>query len=170
MANVPIYFEQGGQTLVVDTGGTLDTTNGTVTLGPVAVGVDGIETANLQDDCVTTAKIDDAAVTTAKMALVSVDDTILADDAVTTDKILDANVTKAKINMFISAEQTGTQTMIAHGLGADPTAANVIVAATDTSGTDTPGVYDVAIATDATNISVTVTGGALVYKVLAFAP
>lgn len=130
--STPIYVDQGGTNMVVDTGATL-TVRGTLdTAGGGSITV--------------------------------------ADGSITTAKLASNAVTKVKTGMFISSTQTGTQTMIAHGLGVNPTAANVIVAPISTAGTDTPGVYAVAIATDATNVSITVTGGALQYRVMAWAP
>jgi hypothetical protein len=176
--SVPIYLSQGGTTLTVAAGGTLDTTNGNVTFGPVAIGPDGVDTANIQDDAVTTDKIADDAVTTDKIGPLAVTDAELAADSVITAKILNLNVTTgklaagavtfAKAKVFVSTAQTGTgmSQNIPHGLGSTPSA--IMFSPLDNSAimdglfTITPG------ASGSTNVVVTATTD-LVFQVIAWA-
>ena len=85
--------------------------------------------------------------------------------------VADGSITKAKTAMFISATQTGDgmNEVLAHGLGVDPTTANVFISVMDTL-TNTVGDFNAAIvSTDATNVTVNVTTGVL-YRVMAWAP
>jgi hypothetical protein len=76
---------------------------------------------------------------------------------------------KADVNMFVSAETTGTGSSqsIAHGLGVVPAA--VIVVCTDNTGGTTSGAWTVTEGVhDATNVNVTVLTGKK-FKVVAWA-
>ncbi len=91
------------------------------------------------------------------------------DASITTAKLANTAVTKAKAKMFISANQVGTGAPqnIAHGLGVDPTAANVIFSVIDTAAAGDFAFTNIAT----TNVNVTVTATAnVVYRVQVWAP
>jgi hypothetical protein len=151
MANVPIYTEQGGTRMVVGEGATL-VIEGDLEVaggGDIVLGDDSVTTDMLQDDAVTTPKINDLAVTTAKLS--------------------GGAVTKATTKMFISSDQTGTgmPQNIAHGLGVNPTTANILFSVIDTAMAGDFAFTN--LATDATNVTVTATAN-VVYRVQAWAP
>jgi hypothetical protein len=138
-----------------------------------------VTAAELAADAVTTAKILDDNVTTAKIAPLNVTDAELAADSVITSKILDLNVTtgklaagavtKAKTAMFISGNTVGDgmPQVIPHGLGVDPTTANLFFSVIDTAMAGDFAFTN--IATDNMNITVTVTAN-VVYRAMAWAP
>lgn len=70
----------------------------------MALADDAVTTVKILDLNVTTAKMDDLAVTTGKIALLAIDDTLLAADSVITDKILDENVTVAKVETTLKTD------------------------------------------------------------------
>jgi hypothetical protein len=189
MANVPIRIDQGGTLMTVDTGATL-TINGTLNGGGSINVPDGsITAAKLATDAVETAKIKDLNVTTGKLALLSVDTGQIAANAVTTAKILNANVTtgkiatgavtttelgaaavtKAKAKMFISGNITGdgAPQVTAHGLGVDPTTANIFFSVISTAAAG--DFAFTSLSTDATNVTVTATN-TIIYRIMAWAP
>jgi hypothetical protein len=161
MANVPIYTEQGGTRMVVGEGATL-VIEGDLEVaggGDIVLGDDSVTTDMLQDDAVTTPKINNLAVTTAK----------IAGGAVTTPTLAAGAVTKAKTGMFISGDTVGDgmPQVIPHGLGVDPTTANLFFSVIDTAMAGDFAFTN--IATDAMNITVTATAN-VVYRVQAWAP
>lgn len=108
---------------------------------------------------------------TPTIALLAVDNSKMAAGAALAN-LGAASITKAKIDIFASAEQTGTgaEQDIAHGLAGVPTL--VIVAATaGDDGAGSPGIQMPVLvegAHDGTNVKVTCTAGAK-YKVVALA-
>jgi hypothetical protein len=188
-ANVPIYTEQGGTNMFIGDGATLTVQDGgTITVeaggtldgaGAIEVPDGSITAAKLAADSVTTVKILDDNVTTAKIAPLNVTDAELAADSVITSKILDLNVTtgklaagavtKAKTAMFISGNNVGDgmPQVIPHGLGVDPTTANLFFSVIDTAMAGDFAFTN--IATDNMNITVTVTAN-VVYRAMAWAP
>ena len=92
-------------------------------------------------------------------------ETDIADESITNAKLVDDTIEGGKVDVFKSAEITGTGSEVdtAHGLGRIPVI--VIVSITENDGT----ALDIVQGThDATNVKVTVTGAEIKYTIVAF--
>jgi hypothetical protein len=151
MSNVQIRIDQGGNRMVIGPDATL-VIEGDLEVaggGEIVLGDDSVTTDMLQDDAVTTPKINDLAVTTAKLS--------------------GGAVTKATSKIFISGDTVGDgmPQVIPHGLGVNPTTANLFFSVISTAAAGDFAFTN--IATDATNITVTATA-TITYRVWAIAP
>lgn len=136
--------------------------DGAVTSAKLAVG--SIDGSTITAATITSTQLATGSVTSTQIAAGAVGTTDLADGSVTTAKLADGSVTSAKLaagvggsSLFISATITsdGNPTVIPHGLGVDPTAANVFFSVMDTAATVSWSFTS--LTTDATNITVTAT-------------